>query len=213
MRPTTLCVAIVMTLAIAPIANVLAQHVSPHQAIPSVASVMPTRTTALFPDAQAGSLKIVLEKTRLFDVQHAFGGTIQHEGDAGGSSEWLCYAGPDAHGAPAVFWFLSGEMGGAEESILSLAQQPNPDGKVPDGCSAAPNDLKTIDVGVPAVGATLRDVISHFGPAKPDANGNFHYAASYPSSSLKDFTVTQTLVYTAKQNAITGVAITQVTSD
>jgi hypothetical protein len=213
MRSTTLCCALAAVLFIAPVSGVFAQHLSPNRAIPSAGDIVQTRSTALFNDVHAGSLGIVLEKTSLFDVQRAFGGTLQHEGDAGEATEWLCYAGPNAHGEPTLFWFSSGEMGGAEESILSVAQQPNPGGNVPDGCSAAPRELTRIDFNVPGVGAALGDVLTHVGVAKPDANGHFHYAASYPLSSSKDFTVTQTLVYTTKKNVITGVAITQVTSD
>jgi hypothetical protein len=213
MRSTTLCCAIAAALFIAPASSVFAQHLSPNQAIPSAGDIVQTRSTALFNDVHAGSLDIVLEKTSLFDVQRAFGGTLQHEGDAGEATEWLCYAGRNAHGDPTLFWFSSGEMGGAEESVLSVVQQANPGGNLPDGCSSAPRELTHIDFGVPGVGATLSDVSSHVGAAKPDANGHFHYAASYPSSASKDFTVTQTLVYTMKKNAITGVAITQVTSD
>jgi hypothetical protein len=213
MQPMTLRCATVAALFVASVSSVSAQHLNPNQAVPSVDNIGQTRNTALFKDVRAGSLDIVLEKTSLFDVQRAFGGTLQHEGDAGEATEWLCYAGPNAHGEPALFWFSSGEMGGAEESILSVAQQSNPDGKLPDGCTNAPRELTHIDFGVPGVGATLRDVTSHIGATKPDANGHFPYAASYPSSQSKDFTVTQTLVYTTKKNVITGVAVTQVTSD
>lgn len=213
MRSTTLRRAIVAVLLIAPVAGVFAQHLSPNRAIPSAGNIVQARNTALFNDVHAGSVDIVLEKTSLFDVQRAFGGTLQHEGDAGEATEWLCYAGLNTRGEPTLFWFSSGEMGGAEESILSVAQQPNPGGKLPDGCASAPHELTHIEFGVPGVGATLGDVSSHVGTAKPDADGHFHYAASYPSSASKDFTVTQTLVYTTKKNVITGVAITQVTSD
>ena len=209
----TLRCATVAVLLIASVPAVFAQHLSPNQAIPSAGSIVQTRNTALFKDVRAGSLDIVLEKTSLFDVQRAFGGMLQHQGDAGEGTEWLCYAGPNGRGEPTLFWFSSGEMGGAEESILSVAQQPNPGGKLPDGCANAPRELTQIDFGVPDVGATVGDVTSHVGAAKPDAGGHFHYAASYPSSQSKDFTVTQTLVYTTKKNVITGVAITQVTSD
>jgi hypothetical protein len=213
MSSTTLRCAIVAVVFAMFAAGVFAQHLSPNLVIPSVSNISSARSAPLFKDVRAASLHIVLEKTSLFDVQHTFGGTLQHEGDAGDATEWLCYSGADIHGAPTLFWFSSGEMGGAQESILGVAQQPNPDGKVPDGCANAPHDLTHIDVGVPGVGATLSDVTSHFGAAKPDANGHFHYAASYPADPSKDFTVTQTIVYTTKHGVITGVAITQVSAD
>jgi hypothetical protein len=213
MRLTSLRCAMVATVLTAPVTGVLAQHLSPTRMIPSASNITQTRNAALFKDIRAGSLNIVLEKTTLFDVQRAFGGMLQHQGDAGEATEWLCYAGPSKRGEPTLFWFLSGEMGGAEESILSVAQQSNPGGKLPEGCANAPHDLTSIDFGVPNVGAKLGDVTSHVGAAKPDVNGHFHYAASYPSQQSKDFTVTQTLVYTTKNSIITGVAITQVTSD
>jgi hypothetical protein len=58
-------------------------------------------------------------------------------------------------------------------------------------------------------------VTSKFGSTKPDRHGHFGFAAAHPppSPDLKDFTVTQTLVYTAKDGKITGVAVTQVTTN
>ena len=54
-------------------------------------------------------LKVVLEETKLGDVQARLGGEIGHEGDAGDSLSWLCYGGKDSNGA-WVLWLKSGEM-------------------------------------------------------------------------------------------------------
>jgi hypothetical protein len=193
----------------------LAKPLNPDQAIPALDEIKSPLASPLFKQVKAGSLEIKLEQTTLADVGKAFGGTMRDEGDAGDSSYWLCYAGPDAGGAPSIFWFVSGEMGGSDHGILSVAQQPNPDGKVPEGCANAPAGLTGIEFDTPGVGAPLSDVAAKFGDAKPDHHGHFGFAASYPSSSpdLKDFTVTQTLTYTAGNGRITGVALTQVTSN
>ena len=37
-----------------------------------------------------GKLNVQLQRTKLKDVQKAFGGTIQNEGDGAGRADWLC---------------------------------------------------------------------------------------------------------------------------
>jgi hypothetical protein len=213
MKLKTTCQVLVVAALSAFAPMMFAQHLDPNRSIPSVHHVTSTRAAPLFKQVRAGALHLTLETNTLADIEKAFGGTIQHEGDAGDSTYWLCYAGAGAGGKPALFWFVSGEMGGSDHGILNIAMQPNPTGKVPEGCTAAPHDLTNIDFGIPGVGAAIGDVASRFGDAKPDHDGLFHYAASYPSVEAKDFTVTQTLVYTAKNGRVAGVSITQVTSN
>lgn len=196
-------------------AATLAKPLNPDRAIPSLGDIKSPLAGPLFKQVKAGPLEIKLEETTLADVEKAFGGTMRDEGDAGESSYWLCYAGPDAGGSPSIFWFVSGEMGGSDHGILSVAVQPNPQGKVPEGCAGAPASLTGIELDTPGVGAPLSDVAAKFGAAKPDRHGHLGFAASYPppSPDLKDATVTQTLTYTAGNGKITGVAVTQVTSN
>lgn len=190
-----------------------AQSLYPNSSIPSIARITSTRSTALFNQIAAGPLSIAFEKTTLADIQKNFGGTVQHEGDAGDSTYWLCYAGPNTQGKPTIFWFDSGEMGGRDHAVLRVAMEPNPIGKLPQNCAVAPQTLTAVDFGIPGVGASIADVATHFGAAKPDLHGHIEFAAEYPSIAPKGFTVTQTLVYTMQNEIVTGVAVTQVTTN
>lgn len=188
-----------------------AKPLSPDAALQWGTDATPDKTQALFGAVTAGSMKIDMEKTTLDDVEKAFGGKMQDEGDAGDSSYWVCYAGPDAGGAPSLFWFTSGEMGGSDHGILTVAQQPNPGAKTPEGCSPAPAALTGIDFGVPAIGVALGDVTAKFGNAKPDRHGQFNYSASFPAvdPALKDFVTQRSLGYSAKDGKIAGIVISQ----
>lgn len=188
-----------------------AEPLNPGKAIPSAGEIQSPTAAALFGGVKAGSLDITLETSTLADVEKAFGGKIHDRGDAGDSAYWLCYAGPDTAGAPTLYWFVSGEMGGSDHGILTAAQEPNPGGKVPEGCAPAPAGLAAIDFGIPGAGQTAGDVEAKFGKAHSDHHGNLSYAASYPSAELKDFVVTQSLVYTIKDAKVVGVAVSQAT--
>ncbi|MBL8591894.1 MAG: hypothetical protein JNK01_04365, partial [Devosia sp.] len=52
-----------------------------------------------------GKLTVQLQRTKLKDVQKAFGGTIRREGDGAGRADWLCYG---AEGANV--WFISNAL-------------------------------------------------------------------------------------------------------
>jgi len=60
-------------------------------------------------DFDISDLKIVLEKTRLSDIQAKLGADEGHDGEAGDSLYWLCYRGRDADG-PWALWLMAGEM-------------------------------------------------------------------------------------------------------
>ena len=49
-----------------------------------------------------GKLRIQLQRTKLSDIQRAFGGTIYEEGGGMGAARWLCYQGPQAS-----TWFMA----------------------------------------------------------------------------------------------------------
>src|SRR6185437_9429375 len=48
-----------------------------------------------------------LQRTRLEEVQRAFGGTIYEEGRGTGIARWLCYESPQA-----TTWLMSNSLGG-----------------------------------------------------------------------------------------------------
>lgn len=58
---------------------------------------------------RVSDMNIVLETTRMTDVQKRFGGAFGQDGDAGTSLEWPCLRGGDATEG-WVLWLKSGEM-------------------------------------------------------------------------------------------------------
>jgi hypothetical protein len=94
---------------------------------------------------RVSNTEIVLEETKLTDVQAKLGGTVGHRGDAASSLQWLCYELQTDEGR-SVLWLMAGEMdagtvGGfqwrkiAESTVVDQRCQPLPNGtlKLPIG--------------------------------------------------------------------------------
>jgi hypothetical protein len=62
---------------------------------------------------------VVLEKTKLTDVQSRFGGTIGKRGDASEALDWLCFHGRD-NGRSWVLWLEAGEIHGRTVGAFQL---------------------------------------------------------------------------------------------
>jgi hypothetical protein len=71
----------------------------------------PTVPKEIIGALRIANMPIVLEKTKLEDVQRRLGGTIGSQGDAGDSVAWLCFQGKNEYG-PWIFWLTSGEIEG-----------------------------------------------------------------------------------------------------
>ncbi len=86
-----------------------------------------------------GPLKILFEETTLPEVMRAIkSGSIQHQGDAGGSVYWLCYTALN-HGDNVRIWIeASGEMGGPEQSVTEVAVQRIANGRPSPECPVLP---------------------------------------------------------------------------
>ncbi len=130
-----------------------------------------------------GSLKVTLQRTRLKDVQKAFGGTIQTDGDGAGRADWICYG---AEGANV--WFISNALGGYEFVMMVAAEA----GKPSAACDAAPAKLAIPDFGIPGLGAPVADLKATFGAAsgskiayRNDRPGGYSDIAQYIGYVLK----------------------------
>jgi hypothetical protein len=90
-----------------------------------------------------GRLKIQFEKTTLPEVLSAIKlGSIQHQGDAGDSVNWLCYTAL-RHGYNARIWIeASGEMGGPGEAVTDVAIQKITSGRPPPDCPVLPKQYE-----------------------------------------------------------------------
>jgi hypothetical protein len=154
----------------------------------------------------AGGLTIMLEQTRLEEVQNAFGGTIQNDGDAGNGIYWLCYAGADA-----TLWFSS-FMGMADGAVSQVTSEAGTGHAATSGCSKAPAILTAIDFGLPDLGAPLTELTAKFGKVEADV-GLYSYSNVRRSAESPDFEVFQYLIVTAPEGKISGISVGQVTSN
>src|SRR5690606_20683494 len=103
-----------------------------------------------------GKLGVTLQRTRLRDIQKAFGGTLQSQGEGGARADWLCYAGGGAN-----VWFISNALGGHEFVMMVAAEA----GKPARRCDAAPADFPLPQFGIPGLGASTAELKAAFGAA------------------------------------------------
>jgi hypothetical protein len=131
----------------------------------------------------AGKLKVQLQRTKLKDVQKAFGGTIQTDGEGAGRADWLCYGSENAN-----VWFISNALGGYEFVMMVAAEA----GKPSKACDAAPADFTVPNFGIPGLGAASADLKATFGAAsgskiayRNDRAGGYADIAQYIGYVLK----------------------------
>ncbi len=105
-----------------------------------------------------GKLKVELQRTKLTDLQKAFGGTIQTDGDGAGRADWLCY-----HGDGTNNWFISNALGGYEFVMMVAVEAAS---SRPGDCDAAPaRTSPAVTFGMPGLGAKTADLKAKFGAA------------------------------------------------
>jgi hypothetical protein len=108
------------------------------------------------------------EETRLGAVREAVGeGTIQHQGDAGGSLNWLCYR--RAHNR---LWLVSGEIGGPDHLVTEIVEElTEKDAGASTDCALMPEKFSPVVIdGKLHLGLSRREVITALGPpSKSDA--------------------------------------------
>src|SRR3954451_8318034 len=81
--------------------------------------VPPTVVKRLATRFSLGAFAGRFEETTLGAVREAVGaGTIQHQGDAGGSIYWLCY-----RRAQHRLWLVSGEIGGPDHLVIEIVEE------------------------------------------------------------------------------------------
>jgi len=137
-----------------------------------------------------GKLKVVLQQTRLKDIQKAFGGTLQQEGEGASRADWLCY------GAEAgTVWFISNALGGFEFVMMVAAEA----GKPSKGCDAAPAGFELPNFGVPGIGASTAELKAAFGAASGSKIG---YRADRPGGYAN---IAQYLGYVLKGGKVAGI--------
>lgn len=157
---------------------------------------------------KAGDLEVKPEITTLTVIAAKFGGMIQHHGDAGDSTYWLCYLAP---GKEAVaITFASGEIGGDEHAVTVISIETSAASSI-EGCSAAPAGLTGLDFGIPGLGSKLGAITRALGREKPDTANRLKYNST--TASAEEGSKLQTLTYRLQNEVATGVAFTQASTD
>lgn len=124
--------------------------------------VPPTVVKRLATRFSLGAFAGRFEKTRLDAVRKAVGeGTIQHQGDAGGSIYWLCY-----RRAQHRLWLVSGEIGGPEHLVIEIIEElTEKDAGDSTDCPILPEKFSPVVFdGKLRLGMSRQEVITALGP-------------------------------------------------
>jgi hypothetical protein len=140
-----------------------------------------------------GKLTVQLQRTKLKDVQKAFGGTIRRDGDGAGRADWLCYG---AEGANV--WFISNALGGYEFVMMVAAETASKPSK---SCDAAPAGLTAPNFGIPGLGASTADLKATFGAA---SGNKIAYRSDRPGGYSD---IAQYIGYVMKSGKVAGIGI------
>lgn len=139
---------------------------------------------------RAGKLAITLQRTKLRDLQKAFGGTIQTDGGA----TWLCY-----HDGDAASWFISNALGG-QEFVMMVAVEAT--SRKPAECEAPGAAFATPVLNVPGLGAKSADLKTSLGVAA--SGSKLAFRADKPGGYTDK---AQYLGYVLKSGVVTGLGV------
>lgn len=99
-----------------------------------------------------GKFVVHFEKTTLSQVIKSVGiGSINHQGDAGGSIYWICYTIPDNIAFQRLWIIADGEMGGTKHKVSGvIATRLSANASTSDGCPNIPKLLQplSLDQGI-----------------------------------------------------------------
>ena len=130
-------------------------------------NVPPTVVKRLATRFSLGAFAGRFEKTTLGAVRKAVGaGTIQHQGDAGGSIHWLCY-----RRAQHRLWVVSGEIGGPDHLVTEIVEELAEKGAESTDCATIPEKFAPLVIdGKLHLGMSRLQVVTALGPpSKSDA--------------------------------------------
>jgi hypothetical protein len=134
----------------------------------------PTVTKRLATHFSLGAFVGRFEVTRLGAVRDAVGeGTIQHQGDAGGSLYWLCYRGTHHR-----LWLSSGEIGGPDHLITEIVDEfTEQDAGASTDCAILPERFSPVIFdGKLHLGMSRQEVITALGQPSRSEAGQILYS-------------------------------------
>jgi hypothetical protein len=153
-----------------------------------------------------GRMRVELQHTKLAEIQRAFGGSIQQEGDGTGLAHWLCYVTGGIGGGAAKVWFMSNSLGGGEFIMMIAAQAVS--SHESEDCDTAPAGFAIPQMGIPSLGATTTDLKAHFGSASVGSHSDISYRSDRPArDGLGTATDAQYLGYVVSHGVVTGVGV------
>jgi hypothetical protein len=130
--------------------------------------VPPTVEKRLATRFSLGAFAGRFEETPLGAVREAVAeGTIQHQGDAGGSIHWLCY-----RRAQHRLWVVSSEMGGADHRVTEIVEElTEKDTETSTDCAIIPEKFAPLVFdGKLHLGMSRLEVVTALGrPSKSEA--------------------------------------------
>jgi len=156
-------------------------------------------------------LDVVLEETKLTDVQARFGGTIGRRGDASEYLQWLCYQISEG-GSPSILWLMSGEIddgrvGGFQWIELPESQQIDQRcQKLPAGWVRLPRDLR--------LQMRASSIVQEFGrPTRRDGNRLEYVHEEELRIGNEPYTEVNTLHVLLRDNVVRGIEVWKSTTD
>ena len=153
-----------------------------------------------------GRLRVELQHSKLAEIQRAFGGNIQQEGDGTGLARWLCYVTEGGGAGAAKVWFMSNSLGGGEFLMMIAVQAVG--SRDSGDCDAAPAGFAIPQMGIPSLGATTTDLKAHFGSASVGSHSDVSYRSDRPArDGLGTATDAQYLGYVVSHGVVTGVGV------
>lgn len=153
--------------------------------------VPPTVVKRLATRFSLGAFAGRFEETPLGAVRKAVGeGTIQHQGDAAGSTYWLCY-----RRAQHRLWVVSsGEMGGADHRVTEIVEEfTEKDTETSTDCAIIPKTFAPLVFdGKLHLGMSRSEVVTALGPPSKSEAAQMVY--SHAGKVAHDFDETAWLI-------------------
>ncbi|MFZ1626056.1 MAG: hypothetical protein WAU48_14910 [Gammaproteobacteria bacterium] len=94
-----------------------------------------------------GLFKVTFEESTLDQVKNAaLAGHIEHKGDAGESTYWLCYTNQTKNGTERIWIIAHGEMGGPDHAIGRVSAEPTAASGGTNDCPALPAKMQPVSL-------------------------------------------------------------------
>jgi hypothetical protein len=199
--------------------NIRAQSIPP--ASPTGQLVNGYWDHALTRGISMGSFNVDLEKVSLGDVvTELLRGTVQHRGDAGASTYWLCYTVLRTNMKQRLWLISDGELGGTDHRITAVyATDLEKRVGATDDCPALPKQYAQLRFDNHLwLGASMSQIQKALGASPGASNGWWSYpyegkTRDTENAKSSEFDVTSSFKVRLSQGRITAISASQVTTN